>query len=114
MVLIYQLVRIATLNESGTLDEISAGEVNHFPAETMTALESFDSITRTAFSIGKAAEKIYGEAKELQTLMTFNFAAAQTALVPHIEAASLIEGQSYVKDETLHFLSNGGSNYRKL
>jgi len=97
--LIYHLVRIATLNESGTLDEVSAGEVNHYLGETMKALESFDSITRTASSIRKAAGKIYDEAKELQDSMTANLSAAQAALIPHIESASMIEGRSHADGE---------------
>lgn len=97
--LVYHLVRIATLNESGTLDEISAGEVNHYLAETIKALQSFDSITRSAASIRNLADKIYEEAKELRAMINTNLVAAQTALTPHIEPAALIEGHSFVNGE---------------
>lgn len=97
--MVYHLVRIATLNDSGTLDEISAGEVNHLLAETVKALATFDTITRSASSIKNAAEKIFSEAKELQTRINANLIAAQSALMPHIEPAALIEGKSVSEDE---------------
>ena len=92
--MVYHLVRIATLNDSGTLDDISAGEVNHYLAETVKALTSFDTITRSASSIKNTAEKIFNEAKELQGTINANLIAAQSALMPHIEPAGIIEGQA--------------------
>jgi len=97
--MVYHLVRIATLNDSGTLDEISAGEVNHYLAETVKALASFDTITRSASSIKNTADKIFSEAKELQTTIHANLIAAQSALMPHIEPTAIVEGQSFAERE---------------
>jgi len=98
---VYGMVKLATLSESGSVDDVNIAEVNHHLEETLRSLEKFDTITKSAAMIITQGQKIKDEASDLKVTMKANLDAAKTAMLPRLGSATAIEGESYSFEDTL-------------
>ena len=98
---VYGMVKLATLSESGSTDDVTIAEVNHHLEETLRSLEKFDSITKAAATIITQGTKIKEEATDLKVVMKANLDAAKSAMVPRLGSATAIEGESFSFDDPL-------------
>jgi len=99
--IVYHMVKLATLSESGSIDDVNIAEVNHHLEETLRSLEKFDTITKSAAMIITQGQKIKDEASDLKVTMKANLDAAKTAMLPRLGSATAIEGESYSFEDTL-------------
>ena len=98
---VYGMVKLATLSESGSVDDVNIAEVNHHLEETLRSLEKFDTITKSAAMIITQGQKIKDEASDLKVVMKTNLDAAKTAMLPRLVSSTAIEGEAYSFEETL-------------
>jgi hypothetical protein len=98
---VYGMVKLATLSESGSVDDVNIAEVNHHLEETLRSLEKFDTITKSAAMIITQGQKIKDEASDLKVVMKTNLDAAKTAMLPRLVSSTAIEGEVYSFEETL-------------
>ena len=78
--LVYQLVKMNTLSNSGQLDEVNIVEVRRSLDDAMKALEKFDNLTKNASAIENSAASIKKDALAIRTIITDRLGAAQLAM----------------------------------
>jgi len=66
LALVYQLVKMNSLANSGSLDDLDVAEVNQNIEEAVTMLGQFDALQRTAASIENAGKKLKADLKEIR------------------------------------------------
>ena len=66
LALVYQLVKMNSLANSGTLDDLDVAEVNKNIEEAVTMLGQFDALQRTAASIENAGKKLKADLKDIR------------------------------------------------
>lgn len=89
LALVYQLVKVNTLNSLGQLDDINMAEVNKNLEDSVKALERFDEITKNASAIRNSADKITKEANSIREVVSSRLQAAQNAIIRGLEPEAL-------------------------
>ena len=89
LALVYQVVKMNTLNNAGGFDGINMAEVNVSLQEALTALERFDELGKQVSAIENAAKKIRKEADDIRTSVSTHIGQVQRAIATELEPAAL-------------------------
>lgn len=81
LALVYQLVKLNTLSNAGSSDDIDLGEVNNSLEAALKALEKFDLITKNASAIRNAADSITKDANFVRSQISEELENAQNELM---------------------------------
>lgn len=99
LALVYQLVKVNTLNSLGQLDDINMAEVNKNLEDSVKALERFDEITKSASAIRNSADKITKEANSIREIVSSRLQAAQNAIIRGLEPEALDSAMSLTLEQ---------------
>ncbi len=81
LALVYQLVKLNTLSNAGSSEDIDLGEVNNSLEAALKALEKFDLITKNASAIRNAADSITKDANFVRSQISEELENAQNELM---------------------------------
>ena len=89
LALVYQVVKMNTLNNAGGFDGIDMVEVNVSLQEALKALERFDALGKQVSAIENAAKAIRKEAGEIRDAVETKIGQVQRAIATELEPAAL-------------------------
>lgn len=98
LALVYQLVKLNTLSNAGSSDDIDLGEVSNSLESALKALEKFDLITKNASAIRNSADAITKDANLVRNQIADDLKSAQNELMRTVRQS--IAGQA-VESENL-------------
>jgi hypothetical protein len=98
LALVYQLVKLNTLSNAGSSEDIDLGEVSNSLESALKALEKFDLITKNASAIRNSADAITKDANLVRNQIADDLKAAQNELMRTVRQS--IAGQA-VESENL-------------
>jgi hypothetical protein len=81
LALVYQLVKLNTLSNAGSSEDIDLGEINNSLEAALKALEKFDLITKNASAIRNAADSITKDANFVRSQISEELENAQNELM---------------------------------
>lgn len=81
LALVYQLVKLNTLSNAGSAEEIDLGEINNSLEAALKSLEKFDLITKNASAIRNAADSITKDAGIVRRQISEELENAQNELM---------------------------------
>lgn len=86
LALVYQLVKLNTLSNAGSSEDIDLGEINNSLESALKALEKFDLITKNASAIRNAADSITKDANFVRSQISEELENAQNELMRSVRA----------------------------
>jgi hypothetical protein len=89
LALVYQLVKINSLANSGNLEDLDVAEVNRNIEEAVMMLGQFDALQKTAASIENAGKKLKDDLKEIRTYVLERLANVKSAISESLEPEAL-------------------------
>lgn len=89
LALVYQVVKMNTLNNAGGFDGIDMAEVNVSLQEALKSLERFDALGKQVSAIENAAKAIRKEAGEIREAVETRIMQVQRAIATELEPAAL-------------------------
>jgi hypothetical protein len=89
LVLVYQIVKMNTLNASGQLDGLDIAEVNLNLQEALKSLESFNQIGKDASAITNAAKRIALQSENIREEVSLSIAKVQKAISRELEMQAI-------------------------
>lgn len=89
LALVYQVVKMNTLNNAGGFDGIDMAEVNVSLQEALKSLERFDALGKQVSAIENAAKSIRKEAGEIREAVETRIMQVQRAIATELEPAAL-------------------------
>jgi molecular chaperone GrpE (heat shock protein) len=89
LALVYQLVKMNSLANSGNLEDLDVAEVNKNIEEAVTMLGQFDSLQRTAASIENAGKKLKSDLKDIRAYVLERLANVKNAISESLEPEAL-------------------------
>jgi hypothetical protein len=92
LVLVYQIVKMNTLNNAGKLDGLDIAEVNINLQEAIRELAEFDELKKTASSIENGALKVKKQADAIRKGVEERIARVQQAISREFEAQAIEPG----------------------
>ncbi|WP_415274076.1 hypothetical protein [Aquiluna sp. Uisw_065] len=92
LALVYQIVKMNTLNNAGKLDGLDIAEVNISLQEAIRALGEFDELKKTASSIENGAKKVKKQADSIRDGVQDRINKVQQAIAKEFESQALESG----------------------
>lgn len=89
LALVYQLVKMNSLANSGNLDDLDIVEVNRNIDEAVKMLEQFDALSKTAASIANAGNKLKDDLKVLRSYLLERLSNIKEAISESLEPDSI-------------------------
>ena len=99
LVLVYQIVKMNTLNAAGTLEGLDIAELNMNLQDAINDLDEFIELKKSASSIENAAQSIKKRADSIKTNVEKHVMAVQASISREIESHVLESGQEPLKIE---------------
>jgi uncharacterized membrane-anchored protein len=92
LALVYQIVKMNTLNNAGKLDGLDIAEVNINLQEAIRELGDFDELKKTASSIENGAIKVKKQADSIRKGVQDRINKVQQAIAKEFESQALEAG----------------------
>jgi hypothetical protein len=89
LVLVYQVVKMNTLNAAGQLEGLDIAEVNINLQDALKSLETLDQMSKEVSAIRNAAKKIEDFSSKVRTNVTESLTRVQAAISKEFEAQAL-------------------------
>lgn len=89
LALVYQLVKMNSLANSGNLEDLDVAEVNKNIEEAVAMLSQFDSLQKTAASIENAGKKLKTDLKEIRGYVLERLSNIKSAISESLEPEAI-------------------------